>query len=257
MKATVKIGNKIRKMPGDWNELSSGFRVFAIRVLLTNDENVAKIIIMRKLLRIKKSLFTKINEAQMYDLVQLLDWLHLQKLTIPIYPELKIKTTIWQKLGIHKPTLYKCPNDKMENATAYQYAAASDHYKEYIATHEKKHLDRLLATLYTDVRDDEEIKKTAKIFKNVPILVKMSALVYFAGVQYYVYENYKEWLFESDSETQGGINFGWWGKYIEIAESGVFGDLDKVYASRFYDIIVFLIQKKEAYLAQKSKMEAK
>ena len=58
-----------------------------------------------------------------------------------------------------------------------------------------------------------------------------------------------------EGDESGQINFGWWGKYIEIAESGVFGNLDQVYAARFYDIIVFLIQKKETYLAQKSKME--
>ncbi|MEO7174984.1 MAG: hypothetical protein ABI002_04295, partial [Saprospiraceae bacterium] len=84
---------------------------------------------------------------------------------------------------------------------------------------------------------------------------------YFSGVKAYVYNLYKKWLFEAPEEEEeqdpdeapeeklpvrksDGPDFGWWGSFLDVAASGVFGDYEKVLHTRFHTICTWLIKKR-------------
>jgi len=75
-----------------------------------------------------------------------------------------------------------------------------------------------------------------------------------------IHKMYGAWIFDNDEEEDEqdetayakasagkagkGPNFGWWGIYLDVAESGVFGALEKVYQTSIHDICIFLVKKR-------------
>ena len=76
----------------------------------------------------------------------------------------------------------------------------------------------------------------------------MAVKLYFEGVKLYVYNTYGEWLFPKTEgeQTSGGLNFGWWGAFQNVAEANVFGNLEQVYQTRFHTVAVWMIRKQDA-----------
>lgn len=247
----ITLGNKKLQLPENWGEIPSSSLAFCIKQLIIKKPLQAKIEIIRHLLKLKYRIFAMMNDEQVAELLSLLDWMDLKNMTEPIFPEKKIN-------GIK----YRMPKSEFENGTAFQYAIADEYYMKYIESHDEKELDNLISALLIDTKKEKQhsdrdmIEKRAFTFRKFKDFERVAILAYFSAVKLKIYNNYAPWLFMSDeSGSGGGINFGWWGRYIDIAKTSIFGKLDEVYEARFYDIIVFLIQEKEAYLADKREIE--
>ncbi|MBK9391965.1 MAG: hypothetical protein IPN68_17905 [Bacteroidetes bacterium] len=198
----------------------------------------------------------------MNELVDLLAWMDMRGLVDPVFPVLKVGGRT-----------YRMPKAEFDDGTAWQYAAADDYYRKYVEAAQASelqtptiancddHLDKLISVLLTDVRhkkaltDRDEVEKRAGVFRKLKDYERVVILAYFSGIKQRIYDNYSSWLFTSDGSGGTGVNFGWWGRYLDIAKTGVFGTVERVYETRFYDIIVFLIQEKEYYLAEKRAVE--
>ena len=88
----------------------------------------------------------------------------------------------------------------------------------------------------------------------------MSVLLYFVGIKEYIAKNYGQFLFDEDDEDDVNIqsatahfpNFGWWSAYLQIAESGVFGNYEQVLQTNFHRVIMFLIEKRKEAKRQRA-----
>jgi hypothetical protein len=270
MMNSIRIGghSKSRHLPENWSEVRSGSLAFVVKTLLTYKPVAAKIMILKHLLKINTGTFNILENEQVNELVDLLGWMDMRGLVDPVFPVLKVG-------GV----TYRMPKAEFDDGTAWQYAAADDYYRKYVEasigqepskksqgksekSQGEEHLDRLISVLLTDVRhkkaltDRDEVERRAGVFRKLKDYERVVILAYFSGIKQRIYDNYSSWLFTSEGSGGTGVNFGWWGRYLDIAKSGVFGTVDKVYETRFYDIIVFLIQEKEYYLAEKRAMEA-
>jgi hypothetical protein len=243
-----KVGK--RYIPSGWHEMPPGGSLyFAVDTLITEqDFTTARLKILKRLLKIPKSVLLNIDACCVQEMIQLLKWMDIRKNT----------KVIFREFTIDKKSYY-LPADDFDQGTALQFALGADYYKIYIEKQEDKDLHYLCSTLlYTDVPlcDKAEIEKRADMFAQLRPVEKMTILAYFAAIQEMIAEKFGQWLFRDDEgSAPASINFGWWGVYMDIAESGVFGDLRGVYQSRFYDIVVYLIQKKEQYEAMKKEMK--
>jgi hypothetical protein len=246
MNEIVIHGYGKRKLAENWDEIRPDSLLnFVVEKLVTEPDFLkARLIILQKLLKLPKSIFLNIDPEHMTQLVELLSWMDIRHNSTMIYQEYKIKNIA-----------YRLPGHNFEVGTAFQFAAGADYYTKYIETKQDTHLHHLCSTLLYDeepLHNKENIEDRSSIFWNLPAIQKMTVATYFGAVQQLVADRFGDWLFSGEEgEGSPGISFGWWGVYMDIAESGVFGDLRGVYQARFYDIVIFLIQKKEQFEALK------
>jgi len=105
----------------------------------------------------------------------------------------------------------------------------------------------------------EEVEARVIRMATVPTEVLLQALTWWIGMKMLINGMYGAWLFEQDEEdeedepasaeaTAGkagkGPNFGWWGIFLDVAESGVFGPLAQVYQTSIHDVCIFLVKKR-------------
>lgn len=249
----VKIAGKERAIPMNWGEIPPGSLHFVATTLVENTDFIkARVKILRRLLNISKVLFYALDDEQVNDLIELLSWMDLSTNTRLIFKEFKIKNK-----------KYRLPDHDFDMGTAFQYALADDYYRKFHETRTDTYMHYMISTLLYEKEplvSKEKIEERASIFWRLGAVEKVVIMAYFGAIKNMIYEKFKSYLFSSNEDGQQGtgIDFGWFGRYMDIAESGVFGDLQGVYRSRFYDIVVFLIQKKEAYeatLRESKKME--
>lgn len=150
----------------------------------------------------------------------------------------------------------------MEMATCMEFLIADDYYNKYFDTGDKKFLRYLIATICRRKGSGESFIETgdvrtplisrAWIIKNswmvrfMPRWQKSVVLAYFSGSKEYVHKLYKRWLFDGgDKEPAGMVNFGWSGIFMSVAESGVFGNLEKVHRTNFHQVLQYCVKKKQ------------
>jgi len=243
---------KTRKIPEGWHELRARPLVFCINMLLMEpDPYTAKLLILSSFLKIPVEDLQNIPPEALVDLLRLMEWMDIKYLTSPIFPVIKWKGKKWQ-----------LPGEKFDLGSGFQYAAADDFFTNYQEKQDEKELDKLIAALlYTDTPLNKiaDVEKNADLFTKLPDLYRLSIVAYFNGIKQFIYNTYGEWIFKSEGSDslELGVNFRWWGTFLEIAKSGVFGSIREVYATRFHDLCVFLVQEKELYLAEKRKIKEK
>lgn len=246
----IRIGKIKRYLPSGWHEMPPGGSLYyTVETLITEpDLTKARLKILKKLLKIPNSAFLNLDACCVVEMTELLKWMDIRSNTKIIFREFNTEGKT-----------YYLPADDFEQGTAFQYALACDYYKKYVEKHDAKDLHYLCSTLLSEnapLCDKEKIEQRADTFSHLRDVEKMTILAYFGAIQEMIADKFGHWLFRSEEgDAPTGISFGWWGVYMDVAESGVFGDIKGVYQTRFYDIVVFLIQKKEQYDAMKKAMK--
>lgn len=188
----------------------------------------------------------------------------------------------------HRRRRYHFPTPKGTNVTCIEYPLADDYYRQFVEGKDEQALLLLLATLAREEDADEagtlrrgdkrvplhsrdEIEARAHRLRNVPAEVQLQALMYFAGLKAYIARVYGSWLFdmpeeeEEEEENPEEVepaqdtrypDFGWWGIFQSVAESGVFGNLDQVYQASLHDICIYLVRKRVEAEQQKEALAA-
>jgi len=170
-------------------------------------------------------------------------------------------------------TRYYLPAAKGGNISCLEYPIADDYYKACFTDPTKVRL--LVATLCREANPDKqarvsqgdvrvplqsraEVERRAQRMGNaIPNEVAAWALMYMSGLKQYIHKLYGAYLFDHEDEDEAdeeddnllllqgqsnGPNFGWWGVYQQVAESGVFGPLKEVYQSNFHTVCIYLVR---------------
>lgn len=174
----------------------------------------------------------------------------------------------------HKDVRYFFPMAKGQNVTCLEFALCDDYYKSMLSG-DKGAQYRVSACLWREEDDDPkailrrddarvllnsqgEIEQRVKQMAGVPDEVHLQAVLWWSGLKTLVHRMYGRWLFEGDDEDDeddtenaapqsspgNGPDFGWWGIFLDVAESGAFGPLEKVHQASIHDVCMFLVQKR-------------
>jgi hypothetical protein len=174
----------------------------------------------------------------------------------------------------HRGTRYHFPTAKGPNVSCVEFALADDYYKAF-AEGDTDSLLRVSACLWREEDQDErgrlmrgdarvllhsqaEVEARVLALEGAPKEVHIQALMWWVGMKMLVNKMYGRWLFDNDDEDEDedelpeaaaskpskGPNFGWWGIFLDVAETGVFGPLEKVYQTSIHDICIFLVKKR-------------
>lgn len=260
-------------IPETWNEVPGASRLFCIRQFLQPDDNRARLAIIKALLKRNWKYIISLPEQQVADIVKLTAGINLKADPEPLITKFK-----------HKGTTYYLPKEKGRNLVAFEYPIADGYYEQYVIEQDESALIHLVATLAREGHGDKklalhtgdqrvpllsrmEVEYRAKRLLGLPPEIQVVILMYFSGVKQYIHDLYGKWLFnqpvieeeeeEADTRDSGGSGmFGWWGIYMTIAESGVFGNLDQVHQSNFHSICMYAVKKKEEEWEARRHMEA-
>jgi hypothetical protein len=171
---------------------------------------------------------------------------------------------------------YVFPSAKGGNITAIEYALADEFYQQGVAGDENGYL-MLTACLWREAlksdkkalkRGDrrsrlfsrEEVEARAETLKRAPTEMHIQAIAWWVGFKTLMREMYKTWLFSDPDEEEdeegiekaakpSGPDFGWWGIYLDIAETGIFGDIKQVHQTPIHDICIYMVKRKAAEMA--------
>jgi len=210
---------------------------------------------------LSRAQWRSLNAEQLATLAVGLDWLQLS----PIQAPLRSSFRVWG-------TTYHLPGPKFEDGTAIEFAMADDYFKAYQEGDDSA-LVHLLATLARPLRGTErqalrsqdEVQRRGRTFRRLGPEWLATAGFYWAGVKEYTYQVYGPWLFQSapDTETdhdptpdfsQRGPDFGWWGRFMDVAEAGVFGSLPEVHQTNFHELCMFLVKKEAEHRRQQEEI---
>lgn len=193
----------------------------------------------------------------------------------------------------HRRRTYLLPRPKFENGTCLDFVLADGYFQAWMSTGDPAQLLRLVATLCREPRRDkrealttgdervplrqkEEVEHRARRLDGLPPEITASVMLYFAGVKEYVARTY--WvLFDSPNPTQNGEGegdterdrdgdgpkFGWWSVFLQVAETGIFGQYEEVLQRRLHLVCVHLTdqhdrqeKQKRAYERERSKLKS-
>ena len=245
-KIRIKKSKKFKQynLPESWEEVPPNLLAFVCKTLIDTEEITARLVILKKLLGLSKRDFNLLDDGQIYDLLNCLDWLTLVNLRIQLFPNFKNNWTLTET--------------NFENGTCYEFAKADSYFKQFQSSQSVDDLNLFFASLArfqnTSSTSSQEIEWRAKQLKRTPLHIKLVTLAYFAGIKSMIDEMFGEYLFKSALDTnpneyQPRINLEWWGIFYTVAESGVFGDITAVHNYNFLDVCAFLAQKKEQHLS--------
>lgn len=223
---------------------------------------------IRRICQLSKGQMRGLDDIKLATLVEGLPWLNIVPIDQPI-----------QKQLYYRGIRYRMPAAKFEDGTAFTFALADDFFNAYMEGDEEALL-HLFATLARPLRcgqrkpliSRDEALRRSRWLKRIDPTWLAATWMYWAGVKAFVHSTYGSWLFqqteqeeedEEETSPQGpdtgasaGPDFGWWGKYMEVAETGVFGNVKQVHQTNFHDICVFLVKKEADHRRQKADMDA-
>jgi hypothetical protein len=240
-----------RSLAGQWTDMDDSLRLFCLRELLMQAEIPAKVKILKRLLKLPKTVFLALSDEQMSALLDTLSWLNLEGSDVPIV-----------KTFMHKGETWALPKAKFEDGRAVEFPTADQYLDVFTKSGNESDLLKLVGTLAAPVDkkgkripilNKEDAEHRADLLRGLPSEISMSVLLYFVGVKQYISKTYGRFLFEPEDDeddtpsvaTAHFPQFGWWGSYLGIAESGVFGNYEQVLRTNFHRIAMFLIEKRK------------
>ncbi len=161
----------------------------------------------------------------------------------------------------HEGEKYHGPSRDMLNCRALEYAIADEYYNSYLIDGKIADLYRLTATLYRTAKDDHDPvdqrqplrSKAETMFfgeslTDLPEIYHIAALHFFSACKRKIGETYAQVFEATGSESiSSGIDFGWYGVFMDVAESGIFGNLSQVQQSNIHTLLQYLLKKRIEY----------
>lgn len=248
-----------RQLPASWEEVGAA-AVACVRDLVNYPESQAKLRIISRLLKIRRATVLGLSNDAIGDIYRALSWMQVNTHDAPLVPHFR-----------HRMKRYEFLHTKFSNGKALQYPMADEFYQQFLSSEDREPLYLLLATLcrepglydqpLTRTEVEARAKRLAKLSMEIPTL----AIMYWSGVKHYIDKVYGPWLWprpeldedeeEANEPQEEPSLFGWWGIYMDIAEAGVFGNLDQVHQTNFHSICMYLVKKKKAEQDMRRQME--
>ncbi|WP_074406626.1 hypothetical protein [Aquimarina megaterium] len=168
-------------------------------------------------------------------------------------------------------TKYYGPKDALTSCSFGQYIQASNALHDFYNTKEEYHLNILVDTLYRPKGEEfnnESVDDRPDVHVNTSIGVKYGVYLFFAACQEWIVTNKKlsigggnavdlTVLFKSNKpkDPLAPKGIGMLSALYAIAESGVFGAMDKTADQNLYDVLVYMVEKHNE--VEKIKRDAK
>lgn len=246
-----------RMIPEAWADLTATDRLRYLRYLITLDRPEALTKIAQEILSLSARRFRQLPPELFVQVVDKIAWMTAEPTPEPLFSSFE-----------YKGCRYHLPKAKFKNGTCLEYPIADDYYNAFVAG-DNEALLLLTATLCRKAKDKvNDVERTGDIriemlsrseaeanairMTGLPMEVQIGVMLYFGGVKQYIHDTYAGWIFQkpdpdnADAESEGdGVMFGWWGVYMDIAESAVFGNLQQVYQSNFHTLCMYLTKKKK------------
>lgn len=263
-----------RSLPEGWDEMGQDEALDAIQTLYRYTPTYARTRIAHRLLGLPKKISMRIHPEQMYDIVQTLSWMDVDEYLKPPADRFTFNGTT-----------YYLPKEKLLNASCIEYALADEALTSYMESRSDRDLYLLAAILCREAKKSplkirqtgdvripllnrEEANFRAEIFAGLDRHILAMVLLYFIGCRRHVHGIYADWIFtspephseEEDEEEDepvpaGGPMFGWWTVFMDVAKSGVFGNIRQVHQANFHELCMHLVQEKKYYLEEKARMD--
>ncbi len=164
---------------------------------------------------------------------------------------------------------YVGPVAGISNITWQQHTQASAFYRQYINTKEAKFLDKLIGSLYIEKGkkfDAELIDLIAEDVADIPFNWKYAVFLFYRNSLMFI-QNAKvdmngemvdlSILFKDDKKKSKADGLGLVGLQMSVAETGLYGDMEKTGKQGIYDIYAYLYKNKHAYIEQMKDLKKK
>jgi hypothetical protein len=174
------------------------------------------------------------------------------------YEVLPSGTTNWVKDFRFRMKKYHGPGDFLEGMTFAQFKDALTNAHKYMETQDDEWLGRLLAVCYLPKGEKYSMKramKRAKRFNRVDIGIRYACFCYLMGCMHTLRTDAGgqgievdgtrcrfSLVFNKKGSDKGKNGVGLTGVLMSLAESGVFGDLEKTASADVWDVLVRLYQ---------------
>lgn len=172
----------------------------------------------------------------------------------------------------YRRNIFYGPDDAFINLTFREILDSMNHYNAYNKDKNYNDLDKLIAVLYRPEKENYKkikersdfdgerrvnynpatVNSRAEIIREIPFYKKFGVFLYYKACLEHITSNTIEVdnkiinlsrLFNKGGENAGGI--GMLGTLYGVAESGIFGDIDKTSERNIYDILLLLFKNME------------
>ncbi len=220
--------------------------------------------IVRYLLDLPVIFWKKIGTGEMYDLLRCIEWMQVDsKSTSPIAPYYDYRPRRGADVRLYLPAA------QFKTVTGREYAMLDDMYRAFIQdVHDADVEAQMIALILrpagasADPASDPRVPLLSKdqtaawlpAVKALPESVRAYMSMYISAHRQMIHTTYRHWLFpekaaveEGQEPEDEGLNFGWWGAFMDVARDGVFGTYDQVLDTTFHSICQHLIMNVEEY----------
>jgi hypothetical protein len=261
----VTVRSKV-SLPASWQEVDTNNVIQLYGFLLKYEKSYATVKALEVLLKLKKTQFLALSENQLTDLVATMDWYKIEPTSKAIMSSFT-----------HNSITYHLPSEGMENISAIEYTIADDYYNDFVEEENEESLRFLVATICREENPNQQ-EQITKGDKRIALLSRYEAearakrladlsteictmvLSYFIGCKMLIHETYGTWLFEKNdddvAQANDGVFMGWLGIYMDVAETGIFGNLQSVYQSYFHTICIHLVKKRKEGIEYEKRIQA-
>lgn len=244
-----------RQLPQSWLDMQPRRRHF-LYVLLLSHRDAGMTAVTKYLMNLPPWAYRDMEPEDMAAIQSQLEWMR---------PAINCESLPFPSF-VHRGTEYYFPKPKFENGSCLDFVLADGYYHKYSNTLDETHLLRLVATLCRPasaqkesarlsgdirmpIRTKEEVEAIAQQLERLDPVYRSVALLYWIGVKEYINRTY--WMLFTGPNTEqpegaeppatNGPKFGWWSKFMEVAESGLFGNYDQVLQKRLHLICMYLV----------------
>lgn len=245
-----------RSLPAQWRDMPPDQVWACIEMLF---QGVPRRRIVDYLLQLPVFIEDRISRDEMYDLLQCIDWMIFDyKSCAPVAPYIDSKDG--GRLHL--------PSDHFANVTCLEYVLLDEKYEEYLQAPSEDIAAELIAIILrppghtadpaadarTPLLSKEQKDAWVSQVRSLPLSARAYMMYLISANRQYVFDTYGHWLFKEpagaasgdDSSPASGLNMGWWGTYLDVAEDGIFGTYEQVLHSAFHDVCAHMIRKVQA-----------
>lgn len=257
MLAFTYQGN-LRHIPAGWDEVGPA-AWHLLRLLARHPPGKGRAKALRELVGLSRREWERLPPDIIEALSSGLEWLDTTPIRKPIRKSFRV--------GLRS---YYLPDEDFLDGQAMAYALADGYFEEAVKPESNEAATtaalRLLATIArprkklsrAPLRSVEEVEARAERFSRLPPEHVVHAIMYWAGVRMAISESYGTMLFEPsplDDPTPHNIpSYGWWSIFQDVAEGGVFGNLQDVERANFHEVCQWLARKEA--IRRHNQMEA-
>lgn len=255
MELRLTINGQPQALPGSW-ETAGRDSWLLLRCLCRWPSGEGKLRALRRLLNFTPWQWQALTEEDIQTLSIGTPWLR---------PGAPITQPIRRKFGRGFFARYM-PEDHAYDLTALEYTLADEYFGRWANSLDLDALRHLTALLLRPkkkgqrkpITDRMEVERAARKYRKAKPELLLHSAMYWHGVKQWVHNTYGWALFQQEGEESEeeeaptpGFRIGWWGIWMDIAETGTFGALDSVYSTGFHTLCLWLARKEESAQRQR------